>query len=157
MTQPVNHQISDLTQADYPQIMVVWEASVRATHHFLSEAWIEEHRPLILEQYLDMVELQGIRDEAGKAVAFLGHLDGNIEMLFIRPNHFRKGLGKALIEFAVEEKAATKVDVNEQNPGACEFYQKMGFEVTKRSELDGQGNPFPILHMALKKGNQEIG
>ena len=146
---PTKHQISDLSPADYAQIMVVWEASVRATHHFLSEAWIEEHRPLILEQYLDMVELQGIRDEAGKAVAFLGHLDGNIEMLFIHPDHFKKGLGRALIQYAVADKGASKVDVNEQNPGACEFYRKMGFEVTSRSELDGQGNPFPILHMEL--------
>ena len=145
------HQISDLAPADYAQIMVVWEASVRATHHFLSEAWIEEHRPLILEQYLDMVQLHGIRDEAGKPVAFLGHLDGNIEMLFIHPDHFKKGLGRALIQYAVEEKGATKVDVNEQNPGACEFYLKMGFEVISRSELDGQGNPFPILHMELVK------
>ena len=145
------HSIVDLTSADYAQIMVVWEASVRATHHFLSEAWIEEHRPLILEQYLDMVALHGIRDEAGKAVAFLGHLDGNIEMLFIHPDHFKKGHGRALIQYAVEEKGANKVDVNEQNPGAHEFYLKMGFEVVKRSELDGQGNPFPILHMALRQ------
>lgn len=146
------HTIVNLTQADYAQIMVVWEASVRATHHFLTEAWIEEHRPLILEQYLDMVSLHGIRDEQGKAVAFLGHLDGNIEMLFVHPDHFRKGLGQALIRYAVDEQSATKVDVNEQNPGACKFYESMGFEVISRSELDGQGNPFPILHMRLKKG-----
>ena len=146
-------QISAVTQADYEQIMVVWEASVRATHHFLTEAWIEEHKPLILEQYLDMVELYAIRDEAGKVIAFLGHLEGNIEMLFIHPDHFKKGLGKALVRYATDEKGATKVDVNEQNPSAREFYEKMGFEVISRSELDGQGNPFPILHMALKGGN----
>lgn len=151
------HQVVDLTSIDYPQIMIVWEASVRATHHFLTEAWIEEHRPLILEQYLDIVSLHGIRDEHGKAVAFLGHLEGNIEMLFVHPNYFRKGLGKALIAYAVNEKAATKVDVNEQNPGACEFYQSLGFQVIKRLALDGQGNPFPILHMELQSGHQSIG
>ena len=145
--------ITDLNQADYAQIIVVWEASVRATHHFLTEAWIEEHRPLILEQYLDMVSLHGIRDELGKAVAFLGHLDGNIEMLFVHPEHFRQGLGKALIRYAIDEQNATKVDVNEQNPGACQFYESMGFEVVSRSELDGQGNPFPILHMELRAGD----
>ena len=146
-------QISAVDQADYEQIMIVWEASVRATHHFLTEAWIEEHRPLILEQYLDMVELHGIRDETRKVIAFLGHLEGNIEMLFIHPDHFKKGLGKALVRYAREEKGATKVDVNEQNPGAQAFYEKMGFEVISRSELDGQGNPFPIFHMALKASN----
>ena len=149
MARQLEHSISNLTQADYAQIMVVWEASVRATHHFLSEAWIEEHRHLILEQYLDMVSLHGIRDEEGKAIAFLGLAEGNIEMLFVHPDHFRKGIGHALIDYAVKEQSATKVDVNEQNPGACKFYEGMGFEVISRSELDGQGNPFPILHMEL--------
>ena len=27
------------------------------------------------------------------------------------------------------------------------IYEHMGFEVYQRDELDGQGNPFPILHM----------
>ena len=27
------------------------------------------------------------------------------------------------------------------------FYEHMGFEVYQMDELDGQGNPFPILHM----------
>ena len=39
------------------------------------------------------------------------------------------------------------VDVNEQNPQAVGFYNHMGFKVFKKSELDEQGNPFPILHM----------
>ncbi|OAT53609.1 histone acetyltransferase [Providencia heimbachae ATCC 35613] len=41
------------------------------------------------------------------------------------------------------------IDVNEQNPQAVGFYQHMGFSQYRRSELDGQGNPFPVLHMRL--------
>jgi putative acetyltransferase len=41
------------------------------------------------------------------------------------------------------------VDVNEQNPQGVGFYRHMGFEQVGRSELDGQGNPFPLLHMRL--------
>ncbi|MGY0625916.1 MAG: GNAT family N-acetyltransferase, partial [Paraglaciecola chathamensis] len=44
---------------------------------------------------------------------------------------------------------ATKVDVNEQNPKALGFYQRIGFKVVGRSELDGQGKPYPLLHLAL--------
>ena len=39
------------------------------------------------------------------------------------------------------------LDVNEQNPQAYCFYQKQGFKKYSRSELDGQGNPFPVLHL----------
>lgn len=36
--------------------------------------------------------------------------------------------------------------MNEQNPVATAFYQRMGFRPFR---LDAQGLPFPILHMAL--------
>jgi len=29
------------------------------------------------------------------------------------------------------------------------FYEHMGFEIISRSELDGLGKPYPILHMQL--------
>ena len=47
----------------------------------------------------------------------------------------------------IRDFSVTEVCVNEQNSGARGFYEHMGFEVYQRDELDGQGNPFPILHM----------
>lgn len=44
-----------------------------------------------------------------------------------------------------------KYVVNEQNPNAKEFYEHLGFEVYRRSEIDEQGNPYPILYMKLDK------
>ena len=43
-----------------------------------------------------------------------------------------------------------QLTVNEQNPLAKGFYEHMGFHVYKRSELDEQGNPYPLLYMRLK-------
>lgn len=34
---------------------------------------------------------------------------------------------------------------------ARDFYEHLGFKVYKRSELDEQGNPYPILYMKLEK------
>ncbi len=146
----MRHQVQAVSSADYQEIIEVWEASVRATHHFLSEEWIVEHKPLILNQYLDMVNLSCVKDGNDRLIGFLGTAGGNVEMLFVHPDSFGKGVGKALMRFAIESQGATKVDVNEDNPQACSFYKSIGFEVTSRSELDGQGNPYPILHMSLK-------
>jgi putative acetyltransferase len=60
-----------------------------------------------------------------------------------------KGVGKLLLQHAIAEFGANEVDVNEQNPQGVAFYRHMGFEQVGRSELDGQGNPFPLLHMRL--------
>ncbi|GAB3247094.1 hypothetical protein GCM10027347_02450 [Larkinella harenae] len=142
-----------LTSADYPAVVDVWEASVRPTHHFLTEEDIQYYKPLILNQYLDAVELVGIRDEAGALTAFLGTADHKIEMLFIHPKAMGQGLGKQLIHYAIEQKQATKVDVNEDNGQAVGFYKHLGFQTVSRSELDPAGKPFPILHLELKPEN----
>ena len=39
------------------------------------------------------------------------------------------------------------VTVNEQNPQAIGFYEHMGFKVNKRTDLDEQGRPYPLLYM----------
>lgn len=146
----MEHNIHAVSSASYLEIIEVWEASIRATHHFLSEDWIIEYKPLILNQYLNMVTLSCVKDKNDRLIGFLGTAEGNVEMLFVHPESFGKGVGKALMKYAIEVQGATKVDVNEDNPKACTFYESIGFEVLSRSELDGQGNPYPILHMALK-------
>lgn len=134
---------------EYQQLIELWEASVRATHHFLPEENIESLKPLILEHYFDAVELRVVKDNSEKILGFIGVADANIEMLFIAPEYFKRGLGKLLLNFAVKHLSVTKVDVNEQNPEATAFYQRMGFKVIARSPLDGQGNAFPLLHLEL--------
>lgn len=136
------------TYQHYPLLIEIWEASVRATHHFLPEENILTLKPLILEHYFDAVELRCAFLEE-QLVGFIGVANENIEMLFIHPNWFRQGVGRALIQYALDNLSATKVDVNEQNPNAIAFYERLGFKRVGRSERDGQGEPFPLIHMTL--------
>ncbi len=43
------------------------------------------------------------------------------------------------------------VDVNEQNEQAVGFYAHTGFIVTGRSATDGEGRPYRLLHLALRR------
>lgn len=141
----------DLVQkSEYETLVDLWEASVRATHHFLKEEDILYFRPLILNTYLDAVELRCARNNHGKIIGFLGVAEQNLEMLFIHPKNRGMGIGRKMLEYAIEELNVQKVDVNEQNEQALGFYLKQGFEVVGRSALDGSGKPYPILHMKLK-------
>jgi putative acetyltransferase len=38
-------------------------------------------------------------------------------------------------------------DVSEQNPQAAGFSVRQGFVAVGRSETDGEGRPFPLLHL----------
>lgn len=146
----MKYPIDSIDKKEYPEVVELWEASVRATHHFLKEKDIRYFKPLILNHYLDAVDLSCIREDSGKILGFQGVAEGNLEMLFIHPDQRGKGIGKALLEHAVKKLGISKVDVNEQNEQALGFYLHYGFEVISRSDLDSSGKPYPILHMELK-------
>nr|WP_080503719.1 GNAT family N-acetyltransferase [Renibacterium salmoninarum] len=86
--------------------------------------------------------------DGGKLIGFAGLDEAKLEMLFVDPNAHNQGIGRSLVERTVAELGPLTVDVNEQNPRACGFYERMGFVSTGRSETDAEGNPYPILHMA---------
>jgi len=149
-------KVDIVQKSEYPILVEVWEASVRATHNFLKEEDIRYFRPLILNTYLDAVELRCARDGQGIVLGFLGVADQNLEMLFIHPDNRGMGIGRKLLDFAIDELEVQKVDVNEQNEQAVGFYQHYGFEVIGRSALDASGKPYPILHMKLKSNQSNI-
>ena len=142
--------LNNINNKDMEEILDTWESSVRATHYFLSEEDIISIKPHVVEGAKYVSNFVCVRDEQGTIKAFMGIHDSKIEMLFVSNDSRGNGIGKKLIEHAIEVLNVNYVDVNEQNPQAVGFYKHMGFDTFKRSEFDEQGNPFPILHMKLK-------
>jgi len=134
---------------DRPEMLELWERSVRATHYFLSDHDILELRPLVAELFrTGPLEFWVAVRSANKPLGFLGYADHRVEALFIDPAHRGTGAGKLLIAHAQAlSGAALSVDVNEQNQSAVGFYLAQGFQVVSRSALDAQGRPFPTLHL----------
>ena len=127
--------IRKIKVTDYPRLMEIWESAVLSTHDFLKEEdflYYKERLPV----YFQYVNLFGFEQ-------------GNLEMLFIDNKYRGAGIGKKLITYAIDNLQVTKVDVNEQNIQAVGFYKYMGFNIYKRSNLDGEGKEYPILHMQL--------
>lgn len=140
------------TQIHYPILLKVWESSVRATHDFLQEQDIQALCPLILHTYLPGLTITFARLSCDSSiVGFTGVSENRIEMLFVDAGQRGKGIGKLLLLHAIDEQGADELDVNEQNPQAVTFYKKHGFETVGRSEVDGQGRPYPLLHMKLQR------
>lgn len=142
--------LKNITDSHMNNILKVWESSVRATHDFLTENHIISLKPEVKNGILYVNNFVCARNEKNIIEAFMGVHNNKIEMLFVDASCRGKGIGKQLVEYAKESFNIKFVDVNEQNPQGVGFYKHMGFEVFKRSELDEQGNPFPILHMKLK-------
>lgn len=141
--------IRQATNADHPQLLNIWLRSVRATHHFLQESDIKALLPQLRDIYLPAVELWVTVDAEDCPLGFIGLNENHVEMLFIEPDLRGKGIGRALLDHARSLRSQMSVDVNEQNPEAVGFYLHYGFVQTGRSPLDGEGRPFPLLHLSL--------
>ena len=146
MTNIVAIEIDQRSPMLIGKLLGIWEASVRASHHFLTEADIIRLTPQA-EGALRHIETLWVMEDDQRPVGFMGVQERKIEMLFLHPDYFRKGLGKTLVEQAFRDLNVEYVDVNEQNPAAEKFYERMGFKTFKRNEFDSEGNPFPILEM----------
>lgn len=144
------YSISLVNPEEHDILLDIWELSVRATHHFLKEENILFFKQTIHEhKYFELVELVCVRNENNRILGFMGTDADSLEMLFVHPDFIGKGVGKALMNYALNTLKVQKVDVNEQNQQAYQFYLHHGFKVANRSETDGTGKPFPILHLVL--------
>lgn len=132
---------------DYRALAAIWERSVRASHDFLTEDSILEIRSALIPVYFPAVDIYAVGDRISFA-GFIGLRGDCIEMLFIDSDRRGLGYGSALIDFA-KACGARRVDVNEQNESALKFYERKGFMVRGRDELDEAGRPYPILHLSL--------
>ena len=135
--------------ADSDTLVELWERSVRATHDFLTEDDIGALRPLVGEALSDdALELWVLAERADVPVGFMGLAEHDIAALFLEPACRGQGGGRRLVTHAQQLRGGSlTVDVNEQNPAARGFYEALGFVVVSRSPLDGDGRPFPLLHM----------
>lgn len=124
----------------------VWERSARATHAFLAEEDVSRLRAMVPQAIAEVPRLLVAR-RAGCLAGFAGADGTFLEMLFVDAADRGAGVGRLLLERAVELLGVTELSVNEQNPQAVGFYEHMGFSVFRRTETDSQGDPFPLLYM----------
>lgn len=140
-------EIKERTPLLLEKLLCVWENSVKATHLFLSDNEINSIKQYVPQALNGVPVLAIAENEKGEPVGFMGISGQMLEMLFIANENRGQGIGKQLLQYGVKNYAVSELTVNEQNPLAKGFYEHMGFTVYKRTELDEQGNPYPLLYM----------
>ena len=141
-------EVTNQNKALTTNLVDIWEKSVLATHDFLSTdevAAIKKYVP----QAITEVEHLAVAEEDGSSLGFIGINQRKIEMLFLDPDIRGRGLGKKLIQFMIDNYHVDSVTVNEQNSQAVGFYQHLGFKTYQRTDLDEEGNPYPLLYMKM--------
>ena len=127
----------------------IWRAAVAATHDFLTPADLVSIDVLVADWLAEARPWAWV-DPADSPVGFMALTDSHVDALFVDPARHGAGVGRALIGHARALHGSLTVDVNEQNPRAVGFYERLGFERTGRSPTDGQGRPYPLLHLTWR-------
>ena len=131
---------------DGERVIEIWRGAVDATHNFL----LSKDRIAIDEMvsgFLPNVPLWVAVDSNDRPIAFMLIDGGHIEALFVDPEVRGQGVGAALVRHGLSLQPTMTTDVNKQNDRASGFYERMGFVRTGRSPLDGQGRPYPLIHL----------
>lgn len=143
------YELQERPPQQLERLLIIWEASVRATHHFLSDTevtLIKSYVPQALQSVSHLIVAGNAADEP---IGFMGTEQNRLEMLFLSPAERGKGIGKQLVQYGIQQYGIQAVTVNEQNPQAVGFYEHLGFVTYQRTDHDEQGNPYPLLYMKL--------
>lgn len=143
------YEITDRPPSLMASLLDIWEASVRATHHFLSDAEVLQIRKYVPQALSGVAHLILVEREPGVPVGFMGTEQDRLEMLFLSPDVRGQGIGARLLQYGVSHCGVRTLTVNEQNPQAVGFYQHFGFSVYRRTDHDEEGGPYPLLYMKL--------
>lgn len=130
-------------------LLDIWESSVKKTHLFLSDEEIKQIKkyvPQALEQIAHLIVLKNSDD---LPIAFMGIEANTLEMLFVADKNRGQGFGKRLLQLGIEQYGVNQLTVNEQNPDAQGFYEHLNFKIYKRTAVDQDGLPYPLLYMKL--------
>ena len=132
---------------DIDRLFDVWLTAVAVTHDFVAPEDKREIAKLVKDQYLPTADIDVAVDDDDVPIAFIGMSGNEIDSLFVHASARGGGAGRRLVALAIERHRIVKTEVNEQNVQGVGFWKHMGFRVTGRSPLDGQGRPYLLLKM----------
>lgn len=85
------YEVQERTPQLLKCLLNIWEDSVRATHHFLSDAEVKQIKEYVPQALSGVEHLIVAENESDKAIAFMGTENSRLEMLFLSPTE--RGIG----------------------------------------------------------------
>lgn len=107
-------------------LVSVWQEANALAHPFLADSFVAQVASDMRNIYLPNAETWVVEDD-GRPAGFIALVGNEIGGLFLRPSQHGKGLGKAMVDHAVDLHGPLNVEVFEKNEIGRRFYVRYGF------------------------------
>ena len=124
---------------DTDAVIAIWQSASSLAHAFLSEDFVAQETNNLRTIYLPNAETWVLEDKE-TPVGFIALIGDEIGGLFLQPSHHGRGLGRTLVDHAVDIRGPLRVEVFVRNAIGRRFYERYGFvEVGQyRHEASGE-------------------
>ena len=143
---PTEIEIRPYRPEDCLRLLDIWRAASEIGHPFFSREQLDEQQQLVGDVYLPQAETWVALSDA-KPVGFIGLLDDFVGGLFVAPESHGTGVGRRLVEHALERHGALELDVYALNAGALSFYRRLGFVEISRRPRDDNDLPLEVVQL----------
>jgi len=141
---------------DLEDVVTVWAAASAVAHPFLSAEFLALERHNIANVYLPDAETW-VWEPEGQVVGFVSLLGNEVGALFVDPKFHRRGIGRALMDHALELRRELEVEVFTENVIGRAFYARYGFELMQRKVHDQTGLELMRLRLEANTPVQPTG
>jgi len=120
--------------ADFEPVTILWRVArekslpdlQRAKGHFFYEDIEYFQQQILSKNSVWVVVLDGL------CVAFMAMRDSLIDQLYVHPDHWRRGIGTALVNYSKRRSPKhVWLYTLQANVNACRFYEKHGFSAER--------------------------
>lgn len=143
--------IRNFKSTDIDKIMDIWLKSTIKAHDFISKEYWENSYDNVKNIYIPIAETL-VYEESEEIKGFISIINKEfIGAIFVDVDFQGKGIGKNLINYAMDKYNELKLAVYKENKKSVDFYVNRGFKIIKEQVNDDSGHIEYLMQKELKK------
>lgn len=141
--------IRDLENKDIDKIMNIWLKSTIKAHNFITKEYWENSYNDVRDVYIPMSETF-VYEDKDDIKGFISIINNEfIGALFVDIDYQGNGIGKYLINYAIDKYKKLNLAVYKENKKSVEFYINRGFEIIKEQINEDSGHSEYIMEKTI--------
>lgn len=124
--------------SDVDAVVSVWRTASDLAHPFLSKAFQDKEQGNVRNVYPQFAQIW-VKEIDGKTVGFIALIENEVGAIFLDPKLHGQGLGREMMDYAIQQKGSVTLDVFKENALGRRFYDRYGFVAIKEYQHADSG------------------